>query len=92
MWGFKGFTTKAGTYLATVKATLNGKTVTQRIALKVDGLPDWAKGTYNGNVEWKMENGESGEESGGSRPVATAARETDQLERNTEIPQNCQCR
>ena len=49
-YAFKGFTAKAGTYLVTVTATLNGKTVTQRLALKVDGLPDWAKGTYNGVV------------------------------------------
>ena len=49
-YAFKGFTTKAGTYLVTVKATLNGKTVTQRVALKVDGLPAWAKGTFNGVV------------------------------------------
>ena len=49
-YAFKGFTAKAGTYLVTVTATLNGKTVRQRIALKVDGLPDWAKGTYNGVV------------------------------------------
>ena len=47
-YAFKGFTAKAGTYLVTVTATLSGKTVTQRIALKVDGLPDWAKGTYHG--------------------------------------------
>ena len=50
VWGFAGFTTKAGTYLVTVTATLNGKTVTQRILLKVDGLPAWAKGTFNGYV------------------------------------------
>ncbi len=50
-WAFSGFTTKAGTYLVTVKATLNGNTVTQRLALKVDGLPSWAKGTFNGYVE-----------------------------------------
>ncbi|MBO7685921.1 MAG: SUMF1/EgtB/PvdO family nonheme iron enzyme [Kiritimatiellae bacterium] len=49
-WGFKGYTTKAGAYLVTVTATLNGKTAKQRIALKVDGLPAWAKGTYNGYV------------------------------------------
>ena len=49
-YAFKGFTAKAGTYLVTVKATLNGKTVTQRVALKVDGLPAWAKGTFNGYV------------------------------------------
>ena len=49
-YAFTGFTAKAGTYLVTVKATLNGKTVTQRLALKVDGLPAWAKGTYNGYV------------------------------------------
>ena len=29
-----------------MKATLNGNTVTQRIALKVNGLPAWAKGTF----------------------------------------------
>ena len=49
-YAFTGFTTKAGTYLVTVTATLNGKTVRQRLALKVDGLPAWAKGTFNGVV------------------------------------------
>ena len=49
-YAFTGFTAKAGTYLVTVTATLSGKTVTQRVALKVDGLPSWAKGTYNGVV------------------------------------------
>ena len=49
-YAFTGFTAKAGTYLVTVKATLNGNTVTQRVALKVDGLPAWAKGTFNGYV------------------------------------------
>ena len=49
-YAFRGFTTKAGTYLVTVKATLKGKTVTQRVALKVDGLPSWAKGTFNGYI------------------------------------------
>ena len=49
-YAFTGFTAKAGTYLVTVKATLNGKTVTQRVALKVDALPAWAKGTFNGYV------------------------------------------
>ena len=49
-YAFTGFTTKAGTYLVTVKATLKGKTVTQRLALKVEGLPAWAKGTFNGYV------------------------------------------
>ncbi len=65
---FTGFTTKAGTYLVTVTATLNGRTVTQRVALKVGALPVWAKGTYNGCV-WGTGNGEWG--TGGSRPVAT---------------------
>ncbi len=49
-YAFTGFTTKAGTYLVTVKATLKGKSVTQRVALKVEGLPAWAKGTFNGMV------------------------------------------
>ena len=49
-YAFTGFTAKAGTYLVTVKATLNGKAVTQRVALKVDALPAWAKGTFNGYV------------------------------------------
>jgi hypothetical protein len=49
-FAFTGFTAKAGTYLVTVKATLNGKSVSQRVALKVDGLPAWAKGTFNGYV------------------------------------------
>ena len=31
-------------------ATLNGKTVRQRLLLKVEGLPAWAKGTCNGYV------------------------------------------
>ena len=60
--GFTGFTAKAGTYLVTVTATLNGNSVTQRIALRVDGLPAWAKGTYNGIVGgtggWFYESGE----------------------------------
>jgi len=50
VWGFEGFTAKAGTYLVTVKATLNGRSVTQRLALEVKGLPAWAKGTFNGVV------------------------------------------
>ena len=58
-YAFKGFTTKAGTYLVTVKAALNGKTVTQRVALKVDGLPAWAKGTFDGYI-WGTESGELG--------------------------------
>ena len=49
-YAFTGFTTKAGTYLVTVTATLNGKSVSQRVALEVDGLPAWAKGTFNGYV------------------------------------------
>lgn len=49
-WGFKGFTAKAGTYYVTVKATLNGRTVSQRLALKVSALPSWAKGTFDGCV------------------------------------------
>ncbi len=49
-YAFTGFTTKAGTYLVTVTVTLNGKSVRQRVALKVEGLPAWAKGTFNGAV------------------------------------------
>ena len=49
-YAFTGFTAKAGTYLVTVTATLKGNTVTQRLALKVEGLPAWAKGTFNGYV------------------------------------------
>ncbi|MBQ3314537.1 MAG: InlB B-repeat-containing protein [Kiritimatiellae bacterium] len=49
-YAFTGFTTKAGTYLVTVTATLNDKSVSQRVALKVDALPAWAKGTFNGYV------------------------------------------
>ena len=67
-WGFTGYTTKAGTYLVTVTATLNGKTAKQRIALKVEGLPTWAKGTYNGCV-WGTGNGEGG--TGGTNGLAT---------------------
>ena len=48
---FQGYATKAGTYLVTVKATVDGNTVTQRIALKVNALPAYAKGSYNGYVE-----------------------------------------
>ena len=65
---FTGFTTKAGTYLVTVKATLNGKTITQRVALKVGALPVWAKGTYNGCV-WGTGNGEWG--TGATNGLAT---------------------
>ena len=49
-YAFVGFATKAGTYLVTVIATLKGNTVRQRLALKVDGLPAWAKGSFNGVV------------------------------------------
>jgi hypothetical protein len=49
-WGFKGYTVKAGTYLVTVKATMYGNTVTQRVALKVAGLPAWAKGSFPGYI------------------------------------------
>ena len=49
-YAFTGFTAKAGTYLVAVTVTLNGKTVTQRMALDVDGLPSWAKGTFNGYI------------------------------------------
>jgi hypothetical protein len=49
-YAFTGFTAKAGTYLVTVTATLNGNSVSQRLLLKVDALPSWAKGTYNGYV------------------------------------------
>ena len=34
----------------TVKAALKGRSVTQRLLLKVEGLPAWAKGTFNGVV------------------------------------------
>ncbi len=56
-WGFSGFTTTSGAYLVTVTATLNGKTIVQRLALNVTGLPTWAKGTFNGNVECRTGNG-----------------------------------
>ena len=55
-WGFSGYTAKAGTYLVTVKAALNGNTVTQRIALKVNGLPAWAKGSFNGGIQKYSDN------------------------------------
>jgi hypothetical protein len=45
-WAFQGYATKAGTYLVTVTATVEGNTVTQRIALKANALPSWAKGTF----------------------------------------------
>ncbi len=67
-YAFRGFTTKAGTYLVTVKATLNGNTVTQRVALKVDGLPAWAKGTFNGYVA-----GEDGATNGLATVTVSAA-------------------
>jgi len=72
-YAFTGFTTKAGTYLVTVKATLMGKTVTQRLALKVEGLPAWAKGTYNGNVKRKTGDGELGDEFFGLATVTVSA-------------------
>ena len=43
----------------TVTATLNGKSVTQRLALEVGGLPVWATGTFNGVVRGTG-NGEGG--------------------------------
>ena len=71
-YAFAGFTTKAGTYLMTVTATLNGKTVTQRLALKVEGLPDWAKGTFNGVVRGSGALAASG--AGGSGESAASPR------------------
>ena len=72
-WGFTGFTTTAGTYLVTVTATLNGKSVTQRVALKVDALPEWAKGTFNGVAtgtgSWELGTGNGELGMGGLRPV-----------------------
>ncbi len=47
-WGFAGRATAAGTYLVTVKATLNGRSAVQRMALEFEGLPAWAVGSYNG--------------------------------------------
>ena len=67
-YAFTGFTAKAGTYLVTVKATLNGNTVAQRVVLKVDGLPAWAKGTYNGYVA-----GEDGATNGLATVTVSAA-------------------
>ena len=61
-YAFTGFTTKAGTYLVTVKATLNGKTVTQRVALEVEGLPTWAKGTFNGYVTGDVQGSDADEQ------------------------------
>ena len=34
----------------TVTAKVNGNAVSQRVALRVEGLPTWAKGTFNGVV------------------------------------------
>ncbi len=64
-YAFTGFTEKAGTHLVTVKATINGKTVTQRMALKVDGLPAWAKGAFNGYAAGQ------GDEGGATNGLAT---------------------
>jgi hypothetical protein len=49
-WGFKGYATKTGTYLVTVKATMKGMTVTQRVALKANALPVWSRGSFPGYV------------------------------------------
>ena len=49
-WGFKGYATKTGTYLVTVKATMKGMTVTQRVALKANALPGWSRGSFPGYV------------------------------------------
>ena len=49
-YAFTGSATKAGTYLVTVTATLNGKTVRQRLLLEVDGLPTHAKGSFYGKT------------------------------------------
>ena len=47
-WSIVGNTTKSGVFLVTVKASLNGNTVTQRRAIRVNALPSWAKGTFPG--------------------------------------------
>ena len=48
-WSIVGNTTKSGVFLVTVKAVLNGNTVTQRRAIRVNALPAWAKGTFPGH-------------------------------------------
>ena len=49
-YAFSGYTSRTGTYLATVTAKLNGQTVTERVAMVVDPLPAWATGTFDGYV------------------------------------------
>ena len=48
-----------------VRAAVNGNAVTQRVALKVDGLPAWAKGTFNGVVRGSGTPADSGGEGSG---------------------------
>ena len=60
-----GVPTKAGEYTVYFKKTekVNGKSLTRQASatFKVEALPEWAQGTFDGNVECKMENGELGE-------------------------------
>ncbi|MBR4654012.1 MAG: hypothetical protein IKO72_11695, partial [Kiritimatiellae bacterium] len=60
-WWIEGVPTAAIDYItnpAYLVITANGKTETMPLRLEVEALPAWAKGTFNGNVEWRMENGE----------------------------------
>ncbi len=48
IWALAGSAIKGGMHLVTVTATLNGKTVRQRLAMRMEELQPWAKGTFNG--------------------------------------------
>ena len=69
-WSLAGATTKAGTYLVTVKITKNGNTVMQRRAIQVDPLPTWVKGTFPGHFV----DSESNVSGMGSLTVSTAGK------------------
>ncbi len=70
---FTGVPTKAGEYSAVVTVkNVSKSTAMLRVTFKVEALPEWAQGTFNGNVECKMENGELGDGGGDSGFIETA--------------------
>ena len=67
-----GVPTKAGKFTVSVTVALASnkkKTWVLKVPITVTALPAYAKGTYNGNVKWKMENGELGDDVAGLATV-----------------------
>ena len=71
-----GVPTKAGKFTVSVTVALASnkkKTWVLKVPITVTALPAYAKGTYNGNVKCKMENGELGDDVAGLATVTVGA-------------------